>query len=119
MDSLTDSAKAQGIFIVRCAAHSFQLVLKDIAQKIDFVAQARKFLCEVVDEYRRVKAASVLSKMQKDANKTPLVLIRPCKTRWNSLYDGWVRLIQLKHFIQVSKGNDIIFVLFSSFGFIS
>ena len=45
LSNLTDALKAKGIFIVRCAAHSFQLVLKDVAGNVDFVAQTRKFLC--------------------------------------------------------------------------
>ena len=89
------------IFHIRCVAHSLQLVVKDILKEP--VPLAAQNAVQVLTNYFRVpggKALRKLKKMQRDNSVSkPLGVLRITPTRWNSMFRGMMRLLELKSYI--------------------
>jgi len=88
------------IFHVRCVAHSLQLVVNDVLKE-SVPAAAKAAVQEITNYFRRSgKAVRKLKKIQKENGVAyPLGVLRITPTRWNSMFRGMTRLLQLKNYV--------------------
>eukprot|EP00397_Hematodinium_sp_SG-2012_P028328 GEMP01029817.1.p1 GENE.GEMP01029817.1~~GEMP01029817.1.p1 ORF type:complete len:592 (-),score=172.58 GEMP01029817.1:224-1999(-) len=89
---------ARGFFGVRCAAHSLQLLLKDVETTVPFVSRALGGLDLLLRTYSgSVERVNLLHEAQRKGGvAAPLNLQKPGATRWNSKLDALWRLLKLK-----------------------
>ena len=88
---------------IGCAAHKLQLIVS-AALAIDKVSNTPVSKCvaactQLVGHFlHSALGTSELMKRQKtmDANKTPVKITQYCKTRWNSIYDMFQHVVELR-----------------------
>lgn len=86
-----------------CLAHLLQLAIKDSAKSSLIVMGLAKKLTEVITFFNR--SSHHYTKLKERAGYS---LVKPCATRWNSLYHGFQRLQQ------ITKTNKVVFVITTS-----
>lgn len=101
--NVKDVGNMNGWFDVQCAAHKLQLCINNAmgthAVTNHPISKCVSAASRLVGHFSHSPmAVGELMKRQvsMDSNKTPLKLIQHCKTRWNSVYDMFERLSQLR-----------------------
>ena len=104
VEAAAEAFEGSGIFRVRCAAHSTQLILKDVERAVGFVGDSTARLKTLLKTYSGSAAREDRLRNLQIANgvQDPLVLSRPGETRWNSTLDCLWRCLKL----QVHIEND-------------
>ena len=81
----------------KCAAHLLNLVCTsdcDAAEKsLEYIKISRSTFAKCEALWNKTSRSPLASEAV--ANESPLLLIRPCATRWNSVYDAVKRLNQI------------------------
>ena len=101
MELLTSEPEFEGIFPLRCAAHTIQLAVKDLL-KTDELKGVKPTVDEILGIFKDIDKKAALESVQAAAGIPPpriRGLVKPVETRWNSLYDAAERIISLKNFL--------------------
>jgi hypothetical protein len=104
------------IIHVPCAAHTLQLIVKSMLD-VPAVKQLVDVAIELINKFHKKKIYRLkLKHMQKAMNEKQKVVIKPNKTRWNSMYYAFKRLLSIQQVINTllisMKENDGIDEMF-------
>eukprot|EP00660_Eupelagonema_oceanica_P006932 gene6932-747_t len=104
---MTELQSTKGVFCVRCAAHSLQLVLKDFRKNIPVVNTAVETIDKLVETYEKTPERVVnFSEKQEALGHEGKQLLRIGTTRWNTYIDAWKAALDLKDIIiAIEKGK--------------
>lgn len=84
---------------IPCFAHTLQLSVKDCKKQMTDIDELVKNVSHIVTHFSKSTiAAEMLEDVQKklNPNETPLKLIQQVDTRWNSQYDMFSRILELR-----------------------
>ena len=102
MDKALRSVKEERPLIAHhCAAHWFQLVLKDLSSCDKFV-QATDVATNILTFFSKKQNLLVLRKICNALNKKSQALVHPCATRWNTSIDVMVRVLDMQEEITLA-----------------
>lgn len=111
-EAVAHIGRQRGLFTIRCSCHSLQLLLKDLrkSKKAPFVQKAMDLVDCLVEDFKNLDAVAKLLDVQRSSGvKSPLRIIRPGETRWNSYVDAFKRLEKLKRYLPLcSEGEDAV-----------
>ena len=94
----------QGCFGLRCAAHSIQLIVKDLST-INPLLEAITKVHEIIANFEISQNKEALHSAQKALGTAEIGFIRPVSTRWNSFFHAAERVLRLKPQIQFVCGE--------------
>jgi len=93
---------AKYVFLLRipCAAHTIQLVVKSSFASVRW-KKMREEVERLLKEFSLKECRQQLLNLQQAAGNSPLFLLKPNDTRWNSFLFACQRLLKLRDFVNV------------------
>ena len=87
-------------FLIRvpCAAHTIQLVVRQILQ-IDRFAATLATVASILSRFKKQKAERMRLRQLQQGEQREYSLLKPCDTRWNSQVRACERVLLLRNFI--------------------
>ena len=102
MTSAVDSVCSppmHAMFLIRCAAHSMSLVMKDLLDKKGLLTTALEFMEQIIDAFQSSQSLRrSLNEKQEQLGlgiRKALNLVRPTDTRWHSKPRAVIRIVKL------------------------
>ena len=109
LEQMLQAAGKEKLLTIRCAAHSLQLLMKDLINGIPLLSTAYNKVKDLTEEMATPKRKELFLEVQKGRKGSPLQLKRIGSTRWNTVYDCWVRAVRLEDLLLKRKGKQRLF----------
>ena len=109
LEQILQAAGKEKLLTIRCAAHSLQLLMKDLINGIPLLSTAYNKVKDLTEEMATPKRKELFLEVQKGRKGSPLQLKRIGSTRWNTVYDCWVRAVRLEDLLLKRKGKQRLF----------
>lgn len=104
-DDLANGVALAGVPLVRCYAHTVQLMVHDALAEGQSLAPFADAVSTLVDWWSQVANATNMNRLQGEG---ALTVVKPVATRWNSTYDAACRLLDDRvrpHIALLYRGN--------------